>query len=827
MDNTTISKAKPPHKSMDYHFLRKEGIRHIRKLAGGLWTDYNSHDPGITLLEILCYAITDLGYRTSLPVQDLLAGGQGSGEDFYGITGILPCNPVTLTDLRKRIIDHKGIRNAWVEKNTDTAVNGFYDIMLELDDVMLDLGAGDEWVDPNFNLMRSSVIVDQGTENEQIYNFEAAFPFWDELSGIEAQQEITGIAFAQAEDSDIFIQIDQGDEDEESANDYYAELELILDNDVIDPLTIPVWIKVVSDDFDPEDPGLQNAIKADLTGTTLLNAYWQRIQAAIVKVNEVKAHIHNYRPLCEDFRSFRALQVQEISIRADVDLTPNARAEEVLAEIYHRIHSFLSPRPHFYTLEDLLNKRRAIEDIFEGPLLQHGFLDNEELEAIKQRDTIYTSDLMQLLTDIPGLIAVRDLRITNYYNNDVLEKDVVNCLKLASPHIYKPLLSPDKSRISFYKNHRPVTADTPTTLTYFETLKSQARQEKKTAVHDLPPPKGEDRETGNYFSIQHHFPPVYGIGEEGLPLSVPDSRRAKASQLKGYLLFFEQLLANYFSQLAHIRSLFSMEASEDKTYFSQPLTGLVPEADQLLSGTYEAHLPGIAEPGAAGGQPGVFHTRRNRFLDHLMARFNESFSEYALFLYAAAENAETAAGDLIADKIAFLQEYPVLSRDRARAFNYIAQKPDENDPGTLVPDMWNTENVSGLKKRIALLLGLGGYQRGAGGGFHLIEHLLLRPGKLSDIPITLPSAPTDPYSFRISFILPAEHPKLGDPDFGPYAESVIRSETPAHIIPHIYWLDNADMAEFETDYRNWLEGALASEWRNPLVQRLNNLAASG
>ncbi|MCP4658446.1 MAG: hypothetical protein GY856_23780, partial [bacterium] len=48
---------------MDYTSLRQEGIRHLERMAGGRWTDFNVHDPGITILEQLCYALTDLGYR--------------------------------------------------------------------------------------------------------------------------------------------------------------------------------------------------------------------------------------------------------------------------------------------------------------------------------------------------------------------------------------------------------------------------------------------------------------------------------------------------------------------------------------------------------------------------------------------------------------------------------------------------------------------------------------------------------------------------------------------------------------------------------------------
>ena len=61
----TIDKSLVLKPSEDYNFLRREGIKHIEKMGGDLWTDFNTHDPGITLLESLCYAITDLAYRHS------------------------------------------------------------------------------------------------------------------------------------------------------------------------------------------------------------------------------------------------------------------------------------------------------------------------------------------------------------------------------------------------------------------------------------------------------------------------------------------------------------------------------------------------------------------------------------------------------------------------------------------------------------------------------------------------------------------------------------------------------------------------------------------
>ena len=63
----------PPPPAKNFNFLRRQGINEIARLAEDTWTDHNSHDPGITMLEQLCFLLTDLGYRLSFPMRDLLA----------------------------------------------------------------------------------------------------------------------------------------------------------------------------------------------------------------------------------------------------------------------------------------------------------------------------------------------------------------------------------------------------------------------------------------------------------------------------------------------------------------------------------------------------------------------------------------------------------------------------------------------------------------------------------------------------------------------------------------------------------------------------------
>lgn len=79
----TLPRRPPPgrrsleHDEADFAALRAAGLQSLRELAGEAWTDHNLHDPGITLLELVCHAITDLCYRNDLPMADLLCEADG------------------------------------------------------------------------------------------------------------------------------------------------------------------------------------------------------------------------------------------------------------------------------------------------------------------------------------------------------------------------------------------------------------------------------------------------------------------------------------------------------------------------------------------------------------------------------------------------------------------------------------------------------------------------------------------------------------------------------------------------------------------------------
>src|SRR5688572_29357465 len=81
----------------DFEFLRSEGKKYIEELSSAVWTDYNTHDPGITILEALCYAITELGYRTNFDVKTLVSdenGNIGNDQAFFSAKEIMTAAPL-------------------------------------------------------------------------------------------------------------------------------------------------------------------------------------------------------------------------------------------------------------------------------------------------------------------------------------------------------------------------------------------------------------------------------------------------------------------------------------------------------------------------------------------------------------------------------------------------------------------------------------------------------------------------------------------------------------------------------------------------------------
>lgn len=122
---------------LDFDSLRRKGVDFLQALSGKTWTDYNLHDPGVTMLELLCYGMTDLVYRTDFEVADLLTGPSGAidfdGQALFPPHEIFPNAPVSDIDFCKLIYDRlPEVDDVWIEEGAwDGRPNGLFSVFIK------------------------------------------------------------------------------------------------------------------------------------------------------------------------------------------------------------------------------------------------------------------------------------------------------------------------------------------------------------------------------------------------------------------------------------------------------------------------------------------------------------------------------------------------------------------------------------------------------------------------------------------------------------------------------------------------------------------------
>jgi len=587
----TINRDTPPQKSMDYYFLKKEGIRLAQQYSGAIWTDYNDHDPGITLLEYLCYAITDLGYRTNFKIEDLLYAKTAdntaaASNAFFSPAAILPCAPLSTLDYRRLLIDHfDAIKNVWIGPAKDSLYKGLFDIKLQL-----------------------------------------------------------------------------------------------------------------NDEFNSQAP---QTIIADVLDFMAAN-----------------------RNLTEDINAVTILQTEYLDIKGEIALELDASEELVLAQILYQVESFLNPKVQYHTQQELSLKGYDYCMIFDGPKPEYGFILPDFLPPLTT--AIYISEIRELLLKIPGVQAIHFLEIqlnSKSSNRDeiAVPPDTIIVLNPALKTTSDIFSIAKSYPIQFYKGDFQVMTNLDRVIQMYQAIAMKERQlfQMKVNLDDIVPLSRKRLEDiGVYYSFQRYLPHVYGLGEFGVPQNADSLRKAQAKQLKGYLLIFEQFLSSYLAQLTHVRDLFSIgiteaeerikeaeqedetiakkqEESPQQSYFVQ-FPNDVPDLDPLIRVSGEGDKLDLAQAKLTElvRKFDQVQNRKNRFLDHLLARFGESFQSDFLQKIHELEETEGITETLIAAKTSFLQDYIKLSKYRGRGFNYRKESWEASD------------NVSGFKKRICALMNI-------------------------------------------------------------------------------------------------------------------------
>ena len=526
----------------DFEVILKQAIDLVQRLTGHLWTDYNIHDPGITLLEQLCFALTDLHYKANLNTEDILTNSRGlinrNQHAFFEKEHILTCNPVTVSDFRKVILDKvKEVNN--IMFNPVLSVHGSHYIK---------------------GLYRIVVRANETITNQFVTDKEAEEKFKEKIRKLTLSK----------------------------------------------------------------------------------------------------------RNICEDIMGdVIILKCQNIAIHANISIKYTSAPEEILLRIYNKIESLLNPKIRFYSKSELLDMGYAIEQIYDGPLLTNGILLEKDLKPIATE--IDPIDVTNTITVLDGVSYIQNLTIENLDDcdteetasdeNDVTEKTDSLPFRLKKDHFAYLDKDTFLKNVKLYSDDYRIPINEALFLELYEhrePLKTQIKKEYADKKHSRDIKAGTYKDVGTYYSIQNYFPAVYGIGPNGLSKSETKERKAVAKQLKAYLLFFEQILANYSAQLANLGNLYATDLSRknQKSYYTQDLYA-VPDIREILkeynqNGDNRAsfvnemkweNFQNDEDNGymkallSAVETPEIYIDRKNKILDHLLGRFNRKLSIYPILQY--------------------------------------------------------------------------------------------------------------------------------------------------------------------------------------------------
>jgi len=246
-------------------------------------------------------------------------------------------------------------------------------------------------------------------------------------------------------------------------------------------------------------------------------------------------------------------------------------------------------------------------------------------------DAVFVSRIRNIIAHIDGVKSVGMIQVLR--RGLPVHENLISFDAETFPSIEFQSLQHDYThQLKLFKNNIEQDIDSVTTqqLIDFDLAERRTHYMRKVEYNNiLPKGKFSKDQLIAHYAVHNEFPENYAIGKLSQPQNATATRQAQAKQLKAYLSFFEQVVANHLSQLTHIRELMSISSTLDKSYFTQIPTDINNVQEIFIDSipTHEQFLNDISNDSAG------YFDRRNRVLDHLLARFGEQLDTEIISKY--------------------------------------------------------------------------------------------------------------------------------------------------------------------------------------------------
>ncbi|MEJ2457242.1 MAG: DUF1906 domain-containing protein [Novosphingobium sp.] len=389
-------------------------------------------------------------------------------------------------------------------------------------------------------------------------------------------------------------------------------------------------------------------------------------------------------------------------VHARVQLENKADPSDTLASALFALGLFLTPEPGRNSLGQELEIERAQSDLFSGPLMLRGFIPDAQLQPFPHR--ISVDQVLQVLAETSGIVAVDTMSVEICGEGEPLTPGQVMQTPHGSIFCLQNTGRDGEFTIELYRDYvrqqpNPARVRRRLDMLWHNHRRTFPLSREYASLFGAP--EAHYRDFADYTSIQNQFPNNYGINAAGLGPDATLARKGQAKQLKGYLMPFDQLMADQFSQLAFLRDLFSVEAGGDATYAWQSLRPIVAGANALLMPDYEDGLAQLT------GENDPVDMRRSAILDLLLSLYGREVSEP--YGGAEADASESQEAALIRTRQTMLRHIAPLSRDRGRGADYRRRR--------------SARSIAGMERISRIQLGLlDHFPDGAGEGEPGTEH---------------------------------------------------------------------------------------------------------
>ncbi len=852
----TIKRRTAPYADDSYEWLRTEGLRLLQAHSRQYWTDYNVHDPGVTMLDALCYALTDLVYRAQMPIADHLTGADGridfARQSLHPPTEAFACRPTTVEDIRCALLDAApSVDDVVVQAVGDGAGNaapsGLYriDVQVFVPPVLFSQGTG------------SSSYVPQ--QDDVLATVAAAYRGM-RCAGEDMQ--VVAAMIVQPCRLHASIETAGGRDPTDILADIYDRCYRYLASPDIEG----------GEHLPSKD---QRALDQILDGPALNSTY---MRSAMAERGESRSSDiladrcqRQDRQLCIDDLSTVIAAIPgvvnvvslQLAVGDDAPQTGSVAWRWRSADDEERFHALQLVLPAVESDETVQLLRRG--SVLRLPIadLHAKFCDRQARERVRYTPTRLPSTSKQQLAAI-----------------------------------FAPTLP----------------SATATSLSSLSTLSSPPSTSPVQAT-EFPLPKGNYFPSVPFTSAQLHFPAIYGLNRYGVPTSASTAEHAAVRQVKAYLALCDQAMAHSACQIRHAGELFSAEWPTSQSYWWEMLgeeslpgiQGLYKEPQSTSDMVRQIYAPFDR-----------FYDRKNRVLDYLLALYGETYTQGSLRKFSPFLDEGELSRWLLRNKTRFVKEILRMGRDRAGGFDYGKPSWDKADncsglqyriglllgfehvhcrsltrviterhlhfdsatytdaaasrlyklatqPPERLPIDWPslTARSPVIEAKVKLILRQPGLarlmQRGqyrehyrllkTGGGLScellldgaaassyyqhlalcvsaeeacqiaarlrdcllglnhqceglfLVEHCLLRPIAAAHGH----GVDTDFFRLRISFVLPAWTPRAQLDGYVPFAEETVALNCPAHLQAHCVWLNFSETRDFESAYRDWLD----------------------